>query len=63
MNSQFLWPVYCSKVWLKHIKISAQLHVIEAQEKYKQRNHKMYLPSCHHTEEYVEADAEEYVQE
>ena len=34
INGQFLWPVYCSKVRLQHIKISAQLHVIEAQERH-----------------------------
>ena len=33
INGQFLWPVYLPKVWLCHI-ISAQLHVIEAQERH-----------------------------
>ena len=34
MNGQFLWPVYSRKLWRQHIKISAQLHMIEAQERH-----------------------------
>ena len=33
-NLRAIWPVYCRKVRLQHIKISAQLHVIEALERH-----------------------------
>ena len=41
VNGQFLWPVYCSKVWLQHIKISAHLHVMEAQERHEKSRKKV----------------------
>ena len=33
INGQFLLPVYSPKLWHQHIKISAKLHVMEAQER------------------------------
>ena len=40
-NGQFLWAAYSRKLWHQHIKISAQLHVIEAQERHEKSPKKM----------------------